>query len=826
MAETPENKTLKELTAAQKQTNENLLKINESIKTQMSGVAKAVSEPPKKNTEEVKEKKDVDAKQTAFLEDMAVGIGKTVDSLKTLNANILKGIKEKSKMGLGILIAGIVAPIIVLVNFFKQLALEFKFLKKLTGKGLSKLFSPLKTLFKGKGPLGKLFLSLSKSIKGISASIKGSKAFIGISKIGTSIKNGITTLGKFFKPIGSFFKTIFNISKNLTTLTKTAKGIVKFASKFGSILGKIFLPITFLMGAYDFVTGFMDGYKEGGILGGLEGGLSKLFKTLIGMPLDLLKSAISWILEKFGFDNAKESLDSFSFSDLIGDMISGIFGMIKGAVDWIKLLFTDPVEALSNLWTGLLGTFKTLTDILYWPINKAITWVKGLFSWGDPKEEFSLGSFIFGEPDGIISKVIAWVKGLFSWAKKTGETEEGGWSLVTMIDNVFTNIKTRLDDLVFKAVENIIGWFSKILDIDWGVVLDKLVPNWAKKILGIDSPQKSAPPISDTQSEEFAAIDEKNRKAKEARKNDRGGMDWSNWRAAEKKKYGAVEGQNAADWTKSVGGFKSAKAMFHKYEAGGETSKGKFIVKPLSPIKTGIDWNFISKKEGGSKLEGYVPDPEGSKSGVTIATGFDLGARSLQDIKGLSPELIAKLKPFLGFQGMNASAALKQAGGLKITAKEATEIDKMSKGGAVKKLKNEWNKRAKEIGGKMFGDLSSSQKTIAASVAFQYGSLSKVPTFRKAMQTGDWTGAANELDNFGDSYGTRRKSEATYLRNNSGQLLSQAASQSQPKSTAGGDITINKGGDNNTEQNITTGTSAINSQVSVNKTQVEGASGN
>ena len=53
MAESPYHKTLKELTEAQKLTNENLLKINESIKAQMSGVRDAIKEPPKKDIEEI-----------------------------------------------------------------------------------------------------------------------------------------------------------------------------------------------------------------------------------------------------------------------------------------------------------------------------------------------------------------------------------------------------------------------------------------------------------------------------------------------------------------------------------------------------------------------------------------------------------------------------------------------------------------------------------------------------------------------------------------------------------------------------------------------------
>ncbi len=38
-----------------------------------------------------------------------------------------------------------------------------------------------------------------------------------------------------------------------------------------------------------------------------------------------------------------------------------------------------------------------------------------------------------------------------------------------------------------------------------------------------------------------------------------------------------------------------------------------------------IDYKFLSDREGGRKLLGYVPHGGGSKSGVTIATGFDLG---------------------------------------------------------------------------------------------------------------------------------------------------------------------------------------------------------
>ena len=62
-----------------------------------------------------------------------------------------------------------------------------------------------------------------------------------------------------------------------------------------------------------------------------------------------------------------------------------------------------------------------------------------------------------------------------------------------------------------------------------------------------------------------------------------------------------------------------------------------------------IDWNFIAKEEGKRILKGYVPLPDKSKSGVTIASGFDLGQHNESDLKGLklSAALTKKLKPYL-----------------------------------------------------------------------------------------------------------------------------------------------------------------------------------
>ena len=89
-----------------------------------------------------------------------------------------------------------------------------------------------------------------------------------------------------------------------------------------------------------------------------------------------------------------------------------------------------------------------------------------------------------------------------------------------------------------------------------------------------------------------------------------------------------------------------------------------------------IDYSFLSDLEGGRTTIGYVPAAAVSKSGVTIATGFDLGQRSQMDLKrlGLPANLIEKLKPYLGAKKEDAKKLL-DATPLTITSTEAESID-------------------------------------------------------------------------------------------------------------------------------------------------------
>lgn len=178
-----------------------------------------------------------------------------------------------------------------------------------------------------------------------------------------------------------------------------------------------------------------------------------------------------------------------------------------------------------------------------------------------------------------------------------------------------------------------------------------------------------------------------------------------------------------------------------------------------------IDFEFIHELEGGSVLLGYVPDPKNSQSGVTIAAGFDLGARNDKDLRKLelNATLIGKLYPYLGRKGNDALAYLAEFP-LILSEHEAAAIDTNVKVQMTKRLIKRFN--ADSIA--PFHKIPDSWQTVIASVEFQYGNLSaRCPTFWKWATLHKWDEAILELRNFGDSYPSRRNREADYVTGNS-----------------------------------------------------------
>ncbi|WP_394293292.1 pesticin C-terminus-like muramidase [Aeromonas rivipollensis] len=174
-----------------------------------------------------------------------------------------------------------------------------------------------------------------------------------------------------------------------------------------------------------------------------------------------------------------------------------------------------------------------------------------------------------------------------------------------------------------------------------------------------------------------------------------------------------------------------------------------------------IDYDFIHTLEGGMILNGYVPEPERSQSGVTVSVGFDLGARDLSDLNrlNLKPSLISKLTPYLTKKKLEADRFVK-ANPLIITPDEANEIYLAVKKQSTEDLIRKYNSESAV----KFESLPKEAQTVIASVEYQYGSLKiKTPALWEQVVNQEWQDAYDNLLDFGDAYISRRRKEAKYL---------------------------------------------------------------
>jgi hypothetical protein len=192
------------------------------------------------------------------------------------------------------------------------------------------------------------------------------------------------------------------------------------------------------------------------------------------------------------------------------------------------------------------------------------------------------------------------------------------------------------------------------------------------------------------------------------------------------------------------------------------------LAKRTGGSQTDVDWTFISAREGGQVLTGYVPDATGSQSGVTIGTGIDLGQRAGSDIDalGISATLKATLKPYCGKKTKDATDYLKK-NPLTISADDATSLDKAIKQPLLDKLIAAYDaavdkaNTADHCSRVHFNDLPQGVQTALASANFQYGSLpGSTPNYWKQVTEQRWKDASDNLKKFGDAYPTRRKLEA------------------------------------------------------------------
>lgn len=206
---------------------------------------------------------------------------------------------------------------------------------------------------------------------------------------------------------------------------------------------------------------------------------------------------------------------------------------------------------------------------------------------------------------------------------------------------------------------------------------------------------------------------------------------------------------------------------------------------------------FLSRMEGGCQNRGYIPctrlhdgkgrnyigpdgaDPSGVQfpgtgdpnlykamgaSGVTIATGCDLGQTDAKTLRGygLDKEIVHLLTPYYGLKKDDAIAFLFQ-NPILIMKKEAQQIDlAVHKGYLDKYVRPAYEKAS----GAKFDDLPLQAQAVIMSVCFQKGCggvRKDWPTLWAALISQDWHKASVELRTGFKQYTLRRQAEGREL---------------------------------------------------------------
>jgi hypothetical protein len=367
---------------------------------------------------------------------------------------------------------------------------------KNVGKGLTTSFTNIKNAF----------TAGTNGVNGVARSANGAFRRLNvIEKIFNTWGKTVGKVGDDAKKLFSVVKTSFsNAIQPIKNIINGIRGVGQSTSTFGKTLKTIFagfkvigrfiaFPLTVIMSIIDAFKGMREGAERqigtvDKIIGGFVGAIGGLVKSLVGMPLDLLKSAVSWIAGKLGFEDAEKYLDSFKFVDIIGDIFNGIADFFVDMGNRVKIFFNkiggNLLEPIKKLWNGEGSVLTNIKDILTGFISTVVGFpldlIKGvvssvlkLFGVKNNLDEFSFMDSIKQGYDAIFS----WISGIgvaiYDFFASLGirifsSLKERFEGILTPITNLFNGRGSFLDN-AYELVKNI---FTSIVTFPYDLLKD------------------------------------------------------------------------------------------------------------------------------------------------------------------------------------------------------------------------------------------------------------------------------------------------------------------------------------------------------------------
>lgn len=175
--------------------------------------------------------------------------------------------------------------------------------------------------------------------------------------------------------------------------------------------------------------------------------------------------------------------------------------------------------------------------------------------------------------------------------------------------------------------------------------------------------------------------------------------------------------------------------------------------------------SFIQQNEGFSAT-GYVPKENGAispTSGVTIGFGVDLGGKTETSLlsDGVPQSIADILAPYTQLKGQDAQNKLDQSP-LTLTTDQANTVSEVYMNLIGSQVGQDYNAASSSS----FSSLPKGTRSAVVDLAYQYGTglSTATPSFWGDITSQNWASAVSELNNFHDSYPTRRQSEANLIQ--------------------------------------------------------------
>lgn len=211
-------------------------------------------------------------------------------------------------------------------------------------------------------------------------------------KMGRTIRASVFKFwrGKEIMSLKELFPSIGKMQKYFGKLVKFVKAVGGIAFKIGAALARfaslLAVPLAVVLSVIDGLDVFE---KTGDIWAALEAGVISFVNFFTGDLADFIKDAISWVAGALGFKEVEKFLDSFSFSDIIGetihrlakaakDLFEQFFGNIFDTFTDISREFEegDILGVITEIFRAMLKTFATA--VLDIPKNLLASVAEGL----------------------------------------------------------------------------------------------------------------------------------------------------------------------------------------------------------------------------------------------------------------------------------------------------------------------------------------------------------------------------------------------------------------------------------------------------------------